>query len=370
MTFPSEAYPTPGHCRTGGEDRVRRASRGPLLAAIVALATTGCGVTGTGIRDLDRPAAAAPDLQPAFGGQAQLLQGAPGGEASWLRLQDGAHLVVVASDRPGDRHLFFATSADGRNWSTFAPFTTGALTDVEPVLFTSARGVECVFSSNRWLAQYALYRTTFRDGRWSEPVRLELGAGPHRAPAVVRSGDRWLLAWQGPDGVRVASSADGQAFGQGRLVLAQHGDPAVAAVGQRVVLVAHQRKALTASVLDGETWSAPARVPLAAPAWSPALATVATGSLALAYATAPSDQAPAALGLARWADARWTDMGRALSTSAELAAPAWCAGPQAPLSLLLGMDLSGLQQGLARVTWSSFPEDASASSPAGGPVNP
>ncbi|MBM3258532.1 MAG: hypothetical protein FJY99_02145 [Candidatus Sericytochromatia bacterium] len=370
MTFRSEAYPTPGLCRTGGLDRVIRASRAFVAALVATFVAAGCGVAPVGTRDADRPAATLPEVQPAFGGQGQMLAGAPGGEASWLRLQDGTQMVVVASDRPGDRHLSWASSADGRIWTSFVPFTSGALTDVEPVLFASARGVECVFASNRWLATYALYRTSFRAGRWSEPVRLELGVGPHRAPAVVRAGDRWLLAWQGPEGVSLSTSVDGVVFPQGRLLLAQHGDPAIAAVGDRVVVVAHQRKALFSTARDAGVWSTPVRIPLPVPAWSPALSAAASDSVALAYATAPSDQVAAGLGLARWSEAGWSDLGRAVSSSADLGQPAWCAGAQAPFSLLLGMELPSLQQALVRVVWSSLPEGATASLPTGGSAKP
>lgn len=356
----------------GGRDVTHGPSRGALLVAVL-LGVPGCGVASGAVTGAGPALPATPDLQVAFGGQFQRLVGAPVGEASWLRREDGSHVAMVASDRPGQRHLYWSSSTDGRTWAPFRPATAGALTDVEPVLFASAQGLECVFSSNRWLAQYALYRTSLREGRWSEPVRLELGPGPHRAPAVARFGDKWVLAWQGPEGVTVSTSGDGLTFPRGKMVLAQHGDPAVAAVGERLLVLGHQRKALTATVLDQGGWSSPVRVPLAGPAWSPALTQGASDSLALAYATAAGDLAPAAIGLARWSAGRWADLGRAASSPSELEAPAWCGGAAAPLSLLLGMDRMTSQQALVRLEWKALPGEATTTLPtlpAGGPDSP
>ncbi|MBI6545222.1 MAG: exo-alpha-sialidase [Cyanobacteria bacterium NC_groundwater_1444_Ag_S-0.65um_54_12] len=259
-----------------------------LFSGFFALAVVnGCGIHLPPADQIWGNEATLEDL--ADGGKAiAVVTGPAAGISSslWQR-NDGTWAIAYGSEAVGDRDIFFATSnnSDGKRWNTPNAIAPAEFTAQDPVLFGRGEQLHLLFSSNRDGQNFHLYETSFTEGSWQTASRLELPGSLCVAPAVTSTPDGWLLAYQSSLGLMVAESIDGTSWENAQLAATRLGDPALAQVGDRLVLVAQRNQQLfELSRTASGSWSIPSPLELGASARQPYLASDATGRLVMAYA--------------------------------------------------------------------------------------
>lgn len=319
------------------------------LACALSVAATGCGaysLVGQGQASTD-------PIPPAGVGASWTAVPVAFGPSSpttpsLLRLQDGTWLLAYGSDQLGSHHLYVVRSADGKSWSAPQGAAAAGLSDQDPALLQDAAGtVHLIFSSNRDGLDWRLYETALQGATWTPPQPLGLPGAMQQSPSVARTPQGWALAYQSGDGMVVAQSADGVSWSPEGEVVPLLDAPAIAQIGANLVVVGERANQLI-EVERGATgkWTAPGAIAIGGEARQPALATDASGSAILAFASRPSDGAAWQLATSSWTGTSWSAPTSVASGDYNIVSPSVELGTDGRACIAWGITQADDSQGL------------------------
>lgn len=217
-------------------------SRLPLALLVAVLAVLpACGTKPAGASDV---LSALLDGKPV----ARFGFGAEGGEKPTLTArQAGGFALAYVGSKSGNRHVYVATSADGRTWSKAAPVAAGDFADANPALAEDATGnLHLYFASNRAGDNQALYHVSQAGNAWGKAAVIAGFDGVQDVAACADDAGLTIACEVMGAGLLAASSPDGVAFGAASEVSPAGAEPAVCALPEGRALVAFQR--------DGKIW--------------------------------------------------------------------------------------------------------------------
>lgn len=276
-----------------------------LATLIAACALTGCGANGMQGAPLSE---ATPQVAAGW----RSVKVAPHGiEPSLISRKAGGFALAYATDKLGDRHVYFTASADGERWTPPVAIAKGPLSDEAPALCEDASGqLHLFFGSNRD-EQYVVYEATSTDGRaWSAPAALTTAGEDDREanfPSIAPLPSGGLaLAYESLSGIRFRTRDAQGAWTDAETVATTAGSPALSVGPDGKVTLAYTayQKLYTRTRSSLGAWTAPSALP-GAPAESPALASDGQGGLWLVTA----QQAAASWNLAErtFTSGRWSE---------------------------------------------------------------
>lgn len=242
-----------------------------LATLIAAAALTGCGAGGMqGALISD----AAPRVAP---GWTSVKVAADGIEPCLVSRKAGGYAIAYATDKLGDRHVYFTSSADGARWTPPVAIAQGPLSDEAPALCEDAAGsLHLFFGSNRD-ERYAVYETTSSDGQaWSaaEALPAELKDdqdGNFPAIAPLPSGGL-AIAYETYAGIRFRTRNAQGKWTSGETVATTAGAPALAVGSDGKIALAFMsyQKLYVRGRSAAGAWTAPTEL-AGVPAETPAL---------------------------------------------------------------------------------------------------
>jgi len=332
-----------------------------LLVTALWAAVTGCGVNnpfgkkpGTDPRKpIDMPVVGGVKAAPvSFGDEGPRT-------SSLYRMGDGTWGVAYGSEKFGNKHIYFSTSRDGATWSAAQPVRPGDLSDTDPALFADQTGFHVIFASNREVPTWALYVSDYQGGTWSPPQRLNLPGRMPTEPCVAPTSHGWALAYRATDGLIVAESGDGHNWYEARVAATHLGDPAIAQVDGKLMVVAHRSAQLfELSKTDEFTWSQPKLLPLTGEAQQPALGVDEAGKPVVAFTlrASNSDADPTQIALTtRAADGYWAAPETLTSGSDDNMNPSLQIAPGGARSLAWGIYRSASVRGIVFASLAASP---------------
>lgn len=174
--------------------------------------------------------------------------GAEGGEKPALtaRAAGGFALAYVGS-KSGNRHVYVATSADGRSWSKATAVAAGDFADANPAIAEDAQGrLHLYFASNRSGEDQGLFHTSLAGSTWAAATAITGFEGAQDVAACADATGVTVAAEVMGVGLLAASSPDGATFAAPSELSQQGAEPAACSLGGGRSLVAFQR--------DGKIW--------------------------------------------------------------------------------------------------------------------
>ncbi len=284
-----------------------------LLGAVVATVISGCGAE---LPFLNKPGSGTPSTEPTIelpvvaGAKAAAVAfGSEGPQVpSLFRGPDGSWGIAYGSDKLGNKHIYFASSKDGAKWGAATQVQPGPLSDQDPALFADQTGFHVIFSSNRDEAT-ALYVSDRNATGWSPPQKLNLPGGLPVEPSITRTSHGWALAYRCTSGIVVAESGDGHNWYEARVAGTHLGDPAIAYVDGKLLVVAHRSQQLF-QISRGATgaWTQAVSLGFDGLARQPSVAINPEGEPVLAFSYRPGavDERPMQIALSTLTDGKWT----------------------------------------------------------------
>ncbi|MNX71732.1 hypothetical protein D3C86_1030570 [compost metagenome] len=306
-----------------------------LATLIAAAALTGCGANGM-------QGAPIGDAAPQVAQGWQSVKVAPDGTAPCLvSRKAGGYALAYATDKLGDRHVYFTSSSDGERWTPPVAIAKGPLSDEAPALCEDASGTLHLFFGSNRTERYAVYETTSTDGQgWSAPEALpddlkDDQDGNFPAIAPLPSGGL-AIAYETYAGIRFRTRSAQGKWTSGETVATTAGEPALTAGpdGKITLAYASYQKLYVRTRTAQGAWTAPAAL-TGASADRPALASDGKGGLWLVHAQEAGDFSN--LAERSYANGRWSE-----ATALTLGAT----DDQAPSALFL-------PDGKRAVAWSS-----------------
>ncbi|HEY9899114.1 MAG TPA: hypothetical protein V6D00_08025 [Pantanalinema sp.] len=250
-----------------------------LATLIAAAALTGCGANGMQGAPLD---GATPQVA---SGWTSVKVAPHGFEPCLVARKAGGYAIAYATDKLGDRHVYFTASPDGDRWTPPVAVAKGPLSDEAPALCEDASGeLHLFFGSNRD-ARYAVYEATSTDGQaWSAPEALSAeikddqdGNFPSIAP--LPSGGL-AIAYETYSGIRFRTRSAKGEWSSGETVATTAGAPALAAGPDGRITLAYMayQKLYVRSRSTVGAWTAPTAL-AGGPCETPALTSDGQGGL-------------------------------------------------------------------------------------------
>lgn len=347
-----------------------------LLTAVALTVLSGCGAdapflkkpgtTGSQEPTIELPVVAGTKASPvSFGAEGPQVP-------SLFQAMDGTWGIAYGSERLGNKHVYFSSSPDGAKWSKAVQVAPGGLSDQEPALFADQTGFHVIFASNRDEQSLALYVSDQTATGWSPAQKLNLPGGLPQEPAVCRTSHGWALAYRSTEGVIVAESGDGHNWYEARVAGTHLGDPAIAYVNGRLLVVAHRSQQLyELSRGASGTWTQPRAVGFEGSARQPSLSVDQTGNpvLAFSHRTGPAGTGPVQIALSTLAGGAWTPPEALTSTRGDNVNPALQISSDGGRSLAWGIYGSAGERGVVFANLGIPQEAAIASKFPGYPQN-
>lgn len=283
------------------------------LATLIAVAAlTGCGANGMQGALLSE---ATPQVAP---GWTSVKVAPHGSEPCLIARKAGGYAIAYATDKLGDRHVYFTASTDGERWTSPVAVAKGPLSDEAPALCEDDAGALHLFFGSNRDERYAVYETTSTDGQgWSAPEALPAELkddqdGNFPAIAPLPSGGL-AIAYETYAGIRFRTRSAQGKWSNGETVATTAGSPALTAGSDGKITLAYMayRKLYVRSRSTMGGWTAPTAL-AGVPAESPALASDGKGGLWMVHAQKAGEiwsLAERTLASGRWSEATALTLG-------------------------------------------------------------